>query len=48
MDEALVRELLERHVKKVTDPSIADRVPEISAKFLDFKFKSMTIQFMVC
>ena len=39
MDEHLVRELLERHVKKVTDPSMADKVIEF--KFLDLKFKSV-------
>ena len=39
MDEHLVRELLERHVKKVTDPSMADQVIEF--KFLDLKFKSV-------
>ena len=35
MDEGVIRELLERHVKKITDPSMADQVPEMSEKFLD-------------
>ena len=35
MDEGVIRELLERHVKKITDPSVADQVPEMSEKFLD-------------
>ena len=35
MDESLARELVERHIKNLTAASMAARVPEMSAKFLD-------------